>query len=264
MQEMNFCLLSRFNLKWPALQARAGIDSEDAYLAWCESRARIFRELTLRSILAQQRKPDAWFIGFDSEIVPPVARVLEELEPHGFIRPVLAESPVAFMATIRTEIAQLSGGRMIATTRLDSDDALHRNFFAKLRRTTRRITPAALNRQRIAISFPYGVQRVGDRFFAYHQPKNAFLTLVEAAGQSPLTALGFRHREVQRVARPSYVTLTQPLWMQNVHGANASNEARHNLFELGPARDVMHAFGGPAHVPLLKRLARRPHQLLTS
>lgn len=219
MKKPNFFLLSRFNLNSPQLRARAGLDSPEACAAWSEKRAGLFIGNTLPSVLGQTKRRFTWIIGFDTERTPGAERALAAIAGHRFIEPVFVPIGREFLTAVRGIITERASAGTVVTTRLDTDDAIHRDFYQELS-----VEVAALRgNTATALCFPFGVKKCGRHFLAHHQTKNAFSSLAEPFSEAPVTVLGTRHRRLETVARIKSVMRQSPMWMQNIHGGNVSN-----------------------------------------
>ncbi len=234
-------LLSRFNLYIPKFREMAGLDDQ-GYEDWCRRRVALFRNYTLPSVLGQQPgHPFKWLIYFDTETNASIDDLLSELRNHDFIHCIQfdlrGKSAVQpFTDQIQLDIDRIvhPTARYFATTRLDTDDALGRHFFANLDHHLHRMKLTDYPGDVAAITFPFGSQIMGDVINAYIYDRNPFITLVEkhpmhGAEQPIRSVFSVAHYDVERIAVLYRALTTTPQWLQVIHGGNAANEFKHDL-----------------------------------
>ena len=146
----------------------------------------------------------AWF-------EPALSEVLEGI-PEA--EPVWTDQP--FWDCVRAEIAQRAvGPGKLITTRLDTDDAIARDYLGAVQRTARDVTFGAVN-------FLHGAQLVGTRVYRRSDPSNPFISFVEESSEQPLTVFVDEHHVLDRHG-PVIQVRTSPLWLQSIHDNNITS-----------------------------------------
>lgn len=227
-------LMTRFNMVLPGFRESGDLENEDTFNAWLQDRMRIFRDVCLRSILSQSKKPDFWMIGFDEARQHLVEPVLQLIQNHKWIIPVWqktvngqAESArIPFLREI--ENRRLPQHEWLITSRLDNDDALNRVFWHSLSEYAHSVSSHDPNLSNFWILFPIGAQYGAGDFRLFFQTNNAFLGRVERLSAEKrggfATAMHMNHSRVLD-AGTVFLPLTRyPMWLQFVHGNNVSNK----------------------------------------
>jgi hypothetical protein len=116
--------------------------------------------------------------------------------------------------------------RFLLTTRLDSDDAIARNFVRDLQQAARRSLELEIIGKRqlpALINFPFGYQAVEDRLYLSSDLGNPFLSFLEERSEDEPT-LGcypHPHRDLHKSARTvNQLIASGPSWLQVLHGSN--------------------------------------------
>lgn len=152
---------------------------------WLEYRQELFEVLTLPSLDAQTERNFVWVLGIDPDTPPRFRKILDEMvESRPYIRLLEAELFNDFEgALIRwcRDEAESRGLSHILTTRIDSDDALHRDLFGEIQTHARQILsgghalPAAI----MATTGYQWVPSTGQGFRAYHFSHSTGTSLLE-------------------------------------------------------------------------------------
>lgn len=217
---MSLChtLITRFNLATPgrevAYRTRPG---------WLEERFVLFERYCLPSIAAQSCQDFGWIVYFD-EGTPAWAR--ERIEAARAVRdfhPCYTGlfDGTGWARTVRERIGAPQPGRMLLTSNLDNDDALSRDYVARVQQAAR--DHAGLGR--FAVNVPQGLVLSGAAVFAHRHLQNAFTNLAEPDDRAFATTMTIRHMELA-----DHVPVVQAEgpagWLQVVHGGNVSNRVR--------------------------------------
>ncbi|MBE3071069.1 MAG: Coenzyme F420 hydrogenase/dehydrogenase, beta subunit C-terminal domain, partial [Planctomycetes bacterium] len=112
----------------------------------------------------------------------------------------------------------------VITSRLDNDDALHRDYMGLVRREIPR-------RHRAMLGFPNGLCLDGGRLLARHYPLNPFPSMIERPGgpglhRGLMTVWSGDHDRVPLLASEFRQAATGPMWLQVVHERNLLNRPR--------------------------------------
>lgn len=237
---------SRFNL-YLALREKV-CPTEESYRAWCARRANLFLDVTLPSMLGQSSQAFEWLVYFDVERNPPVERVLDALALHPNIHPLFFDGrdrgPWDLIGRARLGVAArtVSDTEVVVTTKLDTDDALHRDYVRVIGTHSRRLSLDEIG-SGVALNCSYGAQLAAGRFFAFPYEHNPYLALVEAVGTPMRTAMTLQHHKIHERVAVKQLLHPQPLWLQVIHERNAYNRPRRRLLEFADRAAVGAMFG---------------------
>ena len=199
---------------------------------WLENRLELFKAYCLPSIIAQSCQDFDWLIYFDAETP---ANFIEKIERIVSIRNnieictvktwgvptyvVGAKATTSEKTEVLSDIIERIPAEVewVLTTRLNPDDALHKDFVKNLHGSIVAPTEEVLN-------FPNGIILGDDRTYLYNHTSNAFISLFEpvAAIRTVLCAPHLYLNEVAPVRQLS----PAPAFLQVVHGANDLNKVR--------------------------------------
>lgn len=117
-------------------------------------------------------------------------------------------------------IRSLSRGHAdwIVTTRIDNDDAFHKDMIATLQKRI------AIHPKFVVLDYPLAYKYVLNPgyVFRYEYPNNHFLTLVEPNSAALQTAIYWNHTEVEKMVKVEH-TYCKPLQLELIHGNNVIN-----------------------------------------
>lgn len=235
-------LVTRFNLQDP----RWNSASEAEYRDWLDHRIGMFAEYTVRSLRNCREKPDQWLILVsDADRFDLYARLEPLLEGLSFR--IHDSRDVSLRNAIVDALDPSLFPMRLRMTRLDSDDLVHRSFFARLGRVE--VDDHEAERG-LVVSFPGGCNyevATGAYFYSAY-PDNPFLTLIEDVGKpSDVRTVFFRqHHQLMQSGPAVRMERTQwPMWASVIHPENTENQrlSKMNKFELGPAKRLDRMFG---------------------
>lgn len=225
-------ILTRFNLNlWKADKRGAVTQTEE----WLERRCLLFEKYTLPSICAQTEKNFYWVVLFSSDTpekykirVNGWAKACNRLKPI-WVRPEVSwHFTRVYREVIKNALESLEKGNdcRITTTYLDSDDALHKDYMAKVVEATGNVGHNTM------LSFTPGLQYYSEPQIAMgiDYRNNHFLTYVEDVkkGCTPITVHGFGgHHHIlheRRVNLHVIDTGKSMMWLEIVHGINVDND----------------------------------------
>jgi hypothetical protein len=180
--------------------------------AWLTERFRLLQSFALPSVAAQS-SPVTWLLGVDASVPVWAHERLNTIVARLSAFVVTTDGDRLGWAEAVREILRPHAGQPIITTRLDSDDAIARDFSARVREVSR---PAV-------ITFKNGAQLDRRSGTANHlvEPANPFLSLVSVDGQSILDAVPQHH--ILQGTFDLIVLKGRPAWLQVVHGGNLAN-----------------------------------------
>jgi len=238
-------LLTRFSWPHPFWKDR----SEAEYQAWLAARLILLRDYPVRSLRNAWKKPDMWLVlaqdhgeKFNAALCSAIAA---------------AETPYKILLYAGTEIkntvsdyltaSPFAGISRICTVRLDSDDLLAADYFARIETALGKVKNEQCD---LGLSFPGGcILDVGRKKIYYScYPDNPFIGLVETPNPDGSIATVFRkmHTELmQDVPRALYLRSNQPVWCSVVHGGNVANQSllEGNLTPLADLAGLLRRFG---------------------
>lgn len=210
-KDFDHVILTRFSVRFPGSPPIA----ED----WLAYRWAFFRD-ALASSLSRQTTPGfRWLVFFDVDTPDWLREEIDDLRPELFT-PVYVSSwsPV----TVQNAVAEVSAAPYLITTRIDSDDAVARQFVAD-------VQSHFAHQESLYINLLCGVQveRTGE-LYRYDEPSNPFISYVEkrVGGVPPRTVFqNFSHGRSRTLADLLNV-VGPPRWMQIIHGSNIANGVR--------------------------------------
>jgi FkbM family methyltransferase len=212
-------LLTRFNVPLGNVPVNLGLNDD-----WLEHRFALFENFCLPSVLAQDYKGFCWLVTID-ERTPERwrSRLRADLAPLKSTR-ILPVKPGP-QTIWKEEIERLTRGtsvQRVVTTRLDNDDAISRDYLAKISQCAARLPQQD---RYYVINYRNGCQVSNAGFFAVSEPLNPFLSVVSPL-HPLLTAAHAEHAAMNRFGkvvdhgkfsrRPLY-------WLQSIHGNNVAN-----------------------------------------
>lgn len=212
-------LLTRFNVPhadWRRDRRSAEVRSE----AWLEHRFELFERFCVPSVRAQTQREFRWLVFFAADTPK---RFLLRAEACAKRAPFELQVASEFAELVpRVAAALRPGSRALLTTRLDNDDALHRDALARLR------AASAQCREREWLNLPQGYLCRADAgraagVYAWRHESNPFVSLFEPlAAEPPRTAWCVSHAELERVAKVRQLE-GAPAWLCLVHQRNLRN-----------------------------------------
>jgi len=255
-------LMTRFNVGlYPKQMDQAYSDKQGRVPAkdpdgWMEKRFELFERFCVPSVRNQSMKDFTWLVVFDAKTPQ---RYLDRAERVGHdchLVPQRAER--GHRRTLRLFAAQSlrPDTKYLITSRIDNDDAIHRDFVgtvqghlrqeapmrrgslartmhkwlpdgtrmgdSRFKRVLRRLVP---NQGRIAINFTLGFAFDGERLALFSNERNSFISLLERTDLvgGVLTAWATEHKRIRQIATVREIA-TEPMWVRVIHDENLRNE----------------------------------------
>jgi len=206
-------ILTRFNVPTPGREADIR-----AKTGWLDRRFDLFERFCLPSVAGQTRHDFSWIIYFDTRTPAPFrARIAQAQRRFPFIAVFRDALP---LEDVRADVsAHLPTGKgRVLTTRLDNDDALSRDFVARVQ------DMGATHPTGTALNFPNGFAWRKGWVYGARDESNPFASVVEDAVEfqtiwaRPHTELGHAFRLIQIEDGPA--------WLQVIHGDNVTNRIK--------------------------------------
>lgn len=223
-------LITRWNLRTPA----AGYTGQRAP-GWTEARFHLFERYCAPSVRAQTHQDFTWLIFCDENTPTPELERLRGAAPQ--VRTVLRASvkgkgPVGLTPAPHV----LPDTRLVISTRLDSDDAIHSEFIE-------RTQASRFDAARWVHNFPdgYKLDTESGRLYRASKPNSPFLSLLERPREVS-EVIGVMRRNHSRMPDlfPSVQDTSIRGWLQVVHGGNVLNRITGMDEECA---DALEAFG---------------------
>jgi hypothetical protein len=207
-------IVTRFAL--PVTFRRGQGDSEkrpSAHLAasWLDNRIRIFNAYCAPSVLQQSSDSFTWILGIDERVPDRIARAIS-VASGGRGSVLRVPEDETFQDVLRSELG--SHGRLILTSRLDSDDAIAPDFVK---------TVHCRARPDHALNFPQGLIYEARLGLTHHVilRSNPFMSFLSTTGLT-VHDLG-NHRFWSDRVEVLDIDTSLPMWLQLVHADNVSN-----------------------------------------
>lgn len=180
---------------------------------WMVSRMDLWERYCVPSIYNQTNQNFTWVVVFDHKTPKKyIERAKAILHPKHEV--VFGTN---FREAIKVYIGEPKEDRLI-TTRLDCDDAIHKDFVKRIQNFMERKGKTGI------LTFPVGWIWGIKKHKLYHcrYPRNPFLTLVEKPQKKVHTVLAHRHTKVSTMFRVHRLEGGHN-WLQIVHGENLAN-----------------------------------------
>ena len=216
-------LLTRFSLPHPIWTSR----SVDEYAAWLEVRLELLERFTVPSVRNLYVKPDRWLIFAGAHEVEFIKRIEKVAQMSG-----VGVTIVQFKGkTIPAALSEVISNDIdlpirLCTVRMDSDDMIASDYFARLRSL---IEPVTYNDD-FAISFPGGAvyDSLANQFGYLSYPENAFLAHVEQVTDWGKVKSVYRSMHTtlcSDLSNAIYARSNHPMWCSVVHEHNLANQS---------------------------------------
>lgn len=191
---------------------------------WVANRRRLLVDIAARSLTEQLEQGFEWWILVAPEHARQESCVLEELLPTDLpFRVVAVQSPRGADPDWSRVVGPVTRDSVVATTILDSDDALAPDFCARLYELIPTTQSPSI------IDFPRGLIIDVERGFVLsrHYARSAFQTLVEEvqAGEYAQSVLSHGHHILADHFVYHRRSTRVPMWYVTVHGSNLANQA---------------------------------------
>jgi len=223
---------------------------------WMESRFELFERFCVPSVRNQSIKDFTWLVVFDAKTPQHYLDRAKRLGRDCHLVPLRAER--GHRRTLRVHVTKnlKPDTEYLITSRMDNDDAIHRDFVKALQDCLRREPPKrrrgfirllhkwlpdgtrmgnsrykrvlqrlSPNEGRIAINFTQGFSFDGRRLALFNNERNSFISLLERTDLvgGILTAWATEHKRMGQIATVREIATT-PLWVRVIHDENLRNE----------------------------------------
>jgi len=244
MAEFRHYILTRFNTGLYGPNPRRRIGPEE----WMEHRIELFTTITLPSIAAQTCQDFTWLVLMDRQTPDRDLRTLERCACPTMKLTFLEPGQPRWLH----EFAP--GSYDLITTRLDNDDAFHRDTVQSIQDAWRSESPHQAKPWLIICPFGLILNLADRQMWVMEYWFNNCPTLVESS-EGARTVHRWQHSEIPPEVPRQYIK-DKPCWLQVVHAQNllnavdSSNPQRIVHKELPGKPEFLRHFGiDPAHLP---------------
>ncbi|MBL0128699.1 MAG: hypothetical protein IPP83_14850 [Flavobacteriales bacterium] len=218
-----FIINTRFNMYRPvALERHDRFGRPTDTPEWLERRFQLFEDYCLPSMKAQTDQDFSWIVFF-SDRTPEKWKARIEAIQRDFppFIPVYTKDGEEQPTCLRSELKRMlhPTATHVITSRIDNDDAYHRDMVARIRKEL-------AGQDDAYIVFLNGLQVDVDRGVIARlcKPGNSFLARIGRLGSGdPPTVMDVLHHDVERTGRSRNID-TDPMWLQVIHSDNVVND----------------------------------------
>lgn len=223
---MKHFIITRFNLKlekWKTAKDGSKVLTDE----WLHQRFKLFEEYCLPSVLNQSSLDFEWLIFFDIDTPKYYRqRISELIDIHEHIRVVYIDGFKELIPSLKQEIMSklIQDDEFIITTRLDNDDAIHRDFIKTIQDLSIKEHETVIDLQK---GYQMNIENNRYEVREYVFPFNQFVSLVENR-DSFNTVLSKKH--LKWAETPSIrIDKKKPFWIEIIHESNKSNDTKKYL-----------------------------------
>ena len=217
---------TRFNLineNWKTSKDGCQVLNEE----WLEHRFYLFEKYCFPSVINQNNRNFYWFIFFQKDTPKKFKRRFDLLtKDHPFITPHYIDGMKSLNKSFKRIISSYltKDDKTVLTTRIDNDDAIHKNFIGT-------IQELAINHNNAVIDIRNGYQvNVKKNLLEcrnYYTYFNPYISLIEST-QNYNTVYSKMHYEWKELE--NIISFDKsPLWMEIVHQKNKLNDVKYDL-----------------------------------
>ena len=216
MADFKHLLLTRFNVRhapWRTDKHGNAVLTDE----WLEHRFDLFDRYCFPSVAAQTCRDFQWLVFFDEATPAKQRQRLDRYRALASFQPEFVTEDT-LLDVVRERAA---GASTLITSRLDNDDAIHREVIARVQ--------AQLPVEGLElVNFFEGYFAARDRIVRVEHPSNMFISMIEPVGSEPFrTVWCSEHTKLDRLGPILQVT-DIPGWISVIHDRNLSNEIRDN------------------------------------
>ncbi|NJL82777.1 MAG: hypothetical protein HC890_07155 [Chloroflexaceae bacterium] len=232
-------LLTRFNTDWFLSKSRSQQERNSA--EFLEHRFRIFEKTCLPSVNAQSNLNFFWLLLLDAGLPEGFRERIAHYSSASRVKihPVYIEDRSVFLPRLKQAIAAkiVPETRFLISTNLDSDDAIARNFIARVQEQFREQKLEFVN-----FLFGYLYRMQEQKLYLREWRTAPCYTLIESIDGFK-TVLKYGHTSITRFNHCQIAT--EPLWLMTVHGQNVKTQ-----FDVSAAWQPLNRLGDRFQVEL--------------
>lgn len=182
---------------------------------WLNSRSKIFEDLCAPSLTAQSCKDFIWVLALNYNTPGWFTERIKKAAP--FAKFVYSDSKNIY-PDWRQLIPDELLGNVLLTTRLDSDDALHKNFVEEVQKAAKKQKHSCA----LDAVLGYKLNQLTLDCFEVKCESNHFISLIEFGTSQ--TAFRCNHMEISNKFPVVSFCADKPLWVEGFHGGNVLNK----------------------------------------
>jgi hypothetical protein len=230
MKSLEYYIITAFNVN-------RGFDKTNKRnnLDYLEQRFEIFESVTIPSIKSQLDQDFKWLVFFDSDTPESFKQRAKEVLHFKNCLLIYVDGISDALAFLQTSIAPET--KYLATTNLDNDDALHKNFTTLVKTIIKKVNYS----QTYFINFPFGYMLRSDSLLMREFLSSPFHTIIEPVNDQMLTCLDVPHYKLYSLSSAGvfvYQAATAPVWLQLVHETNVKNRLDINAVQVSVANKL--------------------------
>jgi len=178
-------------------------------------RFNLFEKFCYPSVRRQTNQDFEWLVFFDANTEDEYGKRLDDYRnKFSAFRPIFVSDYPSLIPEIRRRIR--SDTEYLITSRVDNDDAIHREFISLVQETFR-------DQKFEFVNFTQGLFLSDSKLYLCRHPSNAFVSLIEQVGEgSARTVWSTKHTTIRNVGHVHQID-DKPRWLCVVHERNASN-----------------------------------------
>ncbi|WP_442678710.1 glycosyltransferase [Sphingomonas sp. ASY06-1R] len=207
-------VLTRFNIASPGREAPIRNSP-----GWLDRRFELFERYCLPSVASQSIDNFAWIIYFDHNTPERFRKRITSAQSEFNFTARYVEYFDGNMAPADVNALDQPSNGLVVTTRLDNDDAIARNFLARVQEA------ATLATDGTVLNFTNGLALREGRLYTAVDFSNPFTSLVERGSGPARTIWAAKHHELHQRWNIQQVG-GAPAWLQVVHGENVTNRIK--------------------------------------
>jgi Putative rhamnosyl transferase len=216
-------LVTRYSVRSRRIMRMAKIHGEAMRIDWFRLRSKLFTAITLPSVSAQVLRPMRWYLLLADGDQPLLEEHVGTLPQ--WIKPMYLREGDTLTAGCHHDIVKDFGwAKNLLVSRMDNDDALHREFFKSM---DEEVDWGEIRADCYLIQ-KRGCRWDGRRMQTFEYRNNPFLTVVSSNWKKTQpNPLRVNHMVVLRQKHRFLAGIPgEAMWLQSVHGYNASNSFR--------------------------------------
>lgn len=185
--------------------------------AWMENRLKLFRQFCYPSIWRQKNQNFTWLLLFDEKTPERYIKEIERLRYKNLV--IVKDKETESSRNIFTKaIKQLNNAEYLITTRIDNDDAFHKDAV--------KIIQENFTGQKLeALNFNYGYCWKDGRIYLKCYPNNMFCSLYEKVVDNRFNTVDTEHSYLS-IRFKTKTIVDKPYWLLVMHGENLSNSEK--------------------------------------
>jgi hypothetical protein len=210
MRKFRHYITTRFNAGLYSPEANIRISADE----WMQHRIGLFTTFTLPSIMGQSCQNFTWLVLIDRQTPAAYRQMLSDI-PYRNMRLIYTGSKNSWLDAIEP------GDYDLITTRIDNDDAFHKDVVETIQQSWAKQDPKRPRPWVIVFPFGFILDSAVKEIFVMEYWFNNCPTLVERA-ENPQTIWQWDHSNIPPEVPKHHIT-DKPYWLQVIHSENLKN-----------------------------------------